>query len=89
MANNKKTLQFFKDEVAKENGYRDGWAGIIWFNVNEIVDDPGEIDRLNEMAAERYAQYLAGEAWEEGYNSGWHAHQEYEVIPNPYKQKEE
>lgn len=47
-----KTLNDFKDEVAKENGYKD-WKDLMLNNFDIYVDKKAD------LAAERYAEYVA------------------------------
>lgn len=104
MAEKKLTLQHFKDEVAKEytysgNHYKDWghmWRKLIWDTPGGMrVQAAKDLQIRSNEAAERYAQYLAGEAWEEGYSqgydSGYQESKEEIFVPqpdNPYKQKD-
>lgn len=77
MVMEKKTLQYFKDEVAKDMKFK-SYAQV--FN----ADNKHGIEMIIDEAAERYAQYLAGEAWDEGQEDWKECQENY----NPYKQKE-
>lgn len=64
----KKTLQHFKDEVAREQTHTYGNPFDDWNDLeNTAVCLGAEFSLLEDLAkaAGRYAQYLAGEAWEE------------------------
>lgn len=85
----KLTLQHFKDEVAKEKN-SNTWESHVKFY------KPGYPLVELHIAWQRYAQYLAAEAWEEGFTEGKvFAIDDYtklkptEEPTNPYKQKEE
>lgn len=82
----KKTLQHFKDEVAKKFK-RDSWDELNHTIKTGRIRVPAKYIPY-EDAAERYAQYLAGEAWVEGYNLGCARESSMHIASNPYKQKE-
>lgn len=94
----KLTLQHFKDKVAWEHSNYAFNKDMVWNELYELLLEKGEAVTmiiLLEAAAELYATYCAGEAWEEGAELGaqYIYDQDRDMIMkqpiNPYKNNNE